>query len=242
MTKSIYKTRARLGRQLSCALYAMLAMTPIVTHAGEMQIGNILPGGAMIHKTVVSMRERHFLNMVPQQTDFSCGAAALATILKYAYGKNVTEEEVIDGLLKVSDPELVRQKGFSLLDIKHYVETIGMRGRGYKISVQQLQLARIPIIVLLDMRGYKHFVVVSKTTDDNVYIADPSLGNRILDIKQFNKEWNGLVFAIIGQGFERDSVLFNPPGPLTARNKINTYHPLTDAELLDFGFIHADLI
>lgn len=242
MTKQIRKFRASLFGLLSCSLCVISAMTPVVAQAGEMQFGNILPGGAMIHKTVVSMRERRYLNMVPQETDFSCGAAALATIIKYAYGRNVTEEEVIDGLMKVSDPELVRQKGFSLLDIKHYVEQLGMRGRGYKIGLEQLQLAKIPIIALLDMRGYKHFVVISKTTNDKVYIADPSLGNRIVDINQFAKEWNGLVFAVIGQGFERNSVLFNPPEPLTARNKINTFRPLTDAELLDFGFIHADLI
>lgn len=207
-----------------------------------MQVGNILPDGAMIHKRVISMRERRYLNMVPQQTDFSCGAAALATIIKYAYGRDVTEEAVIDGLLQVSDPDLVRQKGFSLLDIKHYVEKIGMRGRGYQIGLEQLQYARIPMIALLDMKGYKHFVVISKTTDNKVYIADPALGNRIVDVQQFSKEWNGLVFAIIGQGFERNSVLFNPPEPLTVRNKINTFKPLTDAELLDFGFIHADLL
>lgn len=242
MAIQLRKIQAAFLGLLSCSLCVMSVMTPVDALASEMQIGNILPDGAMIHKTVVSMRERRFLNMVPQETDFSCGAAALATIIKYAYGREVTEEEVIDGLMKVSDPELVRQKGFSLLDIKHYVEKIGMRGRGYKIELEQLQFARIPIIVLLDMRGYKHFVVVSKTTNDKVYIADPALGNRIVDIKQFSKEWNGLVFAVIGQGFERNSVLFNPPEPLTARNKINAFHPLTDAELLDFGFIHADLL
>lgn len=242
MAKQMRKIRASIIGLLSCSLCAMSVMTPVAAKAADMEFGNILPGDAMIHKKVVSMRERRYLNIVPQETDFSCGAAALATIIKYAYGRHVTEEEVIDGLMKVSDPELVRQKGFSLLDIKHYVETIGMRGRGYKISLEQLQFARIPIIVLLDMRGYKHFVVISKTTNNKVYVADPALGNRIVDINQFSKEWNGLVFAVIGQGFERNSVLFNPPEPLTARNKINTFKPLTDAELLDFGFIHAELL
>ncbi len=242
MANQMHRIRASILGLIACSLYATSGMTPITAQAAEMRLGNILPDGAMVHKTVVSMRERRYLNMVPQETDFSCGAASLATIMKYAYGRNVTEEEVIDGLMKVSDIELVRQKGFSLLDIKHYAEQLGMRGRGYKIGLEQLQFAKIPMIALLDMRGYKHFVVISKTTRDKVYIADPSLGNRIVDIKQFSKEWNGLVFAVIGQGFDRNSALFNPPEPLTARNKINAFHPLTDAELLDFGFIHADLI
>ena len=242
MAQQMRTLRACFLGLLSCSLCVLSVMISVDAQAGDMQFGNILPGGAMIHKKVVSMRERRYLNMVTQETDFSCGAAALATIIKYAYGRDVTEKSVIDGLLKVSDPELVRQKGFSLLDIKHYVEKIGLRGRGYKIDLEKLQFARVPTIVLLDMRGYKHFVVITKTTGNKVYIADPALGNRIMDLNQFNNEWNGLVFAVIGQGFERDSVLFNPPEPLTARNKINTFHPLTDAELLDFGFTHADLL
>ena len=80
--------------------------------AADIQFGGVLPGGAVIQKNVVSMRELKFVDMVPQRTDFSCGAAALATILNYAYNKNLTEDNVIEGLMKVSDPEIVRQKGF----------------------------------------------------------------------------------------------------------------------------------
>lgn len=220
----------------------LLGSPPGAVNAADMQVGNILPDGAPIHKRIISMKERRYINMVPQNTDFSCGAAAMATILKYAYDKNVTEDEVIRGLLEVSDPEVVRERGFSLLDLKHYAEKIGMRGRGFKIGLEQLELARVPTIALLDMRGYKHFVVISKTTADKVYIADPALGNRIVDKKQFAEEWNGMVFAVIGQGFDRNSVLFNPPGPLTVRNLVNTFRPLTDSELLDFGFAHKDLL
>ena len=236
--------RAPINRMVfSMLLPLTLFGTPHGTaQASDMEIGNILPDGATIHKKIISMRERRYINMVPQNTDFSCGAAALATILKYAYNQDVTENEVIRGLLEISDPEVVRQRGFSLLDIKHYAEKIGMRGRGFKISLEQLELARVPTIALLDLRGYKHFVVISKTTADKVYIADPALGNRIIDKKQFAEEWNGMVFAVIGQGFDRNSVLFSPPEPLTARHLVNTFRPLTDAELLDFGFAHRDLL
>lgn len=196
----------------------------------------------MIQKKITSMRERRYTHIVPQNTDFSCGAAALATILKYAYGRDVGEEEIIHGLLEVSDPEIVRVKGFSLLDIKHYAEKIGMRGRGYRIAMEQLETLRAPTIALMDIRGYKHFVVIAKATADKVYIADPALGNRIIDKKTFGSEWNGMVFAVFGQGFDRNSVLLNPPGPLTVRNLVNTFRPLTDAELLDFGFAHADFL
>lgn len=220
--------------------FAICFVSP--TYAAEMQIGGILPGGGLIQKNIISMREGKYVDMVTQHTDFSCGAAALATILKYAYNKDVTETEVIDGLMQVSDPELVRQKGFSLLDIKRYAQSLGMRARGYNVKPETLEKIRIPSIVLLDYKGYKHFVVLKKATAEKAYIADPALGNRIMKRSEFDADWNGIIFAVVGQGFNRDTVLLRPKEAVTARNLVNTYRPLTDAELFDFGFIRADML
>lgn len=229
---------------LAFAMVLLVAATAsnITAYAADISIGGILPGGGVIHRNMLSMREAKYVEMVPQHTDFSCGAAALATILNYAYNKEVTEDEVIEGLMKVSNQELVRQKGFSLLDIKNYTQSIGMRGRGYNVKPGALEQIRIPTIVLLDYKGYKHFVVLKKATADKAYIADPSLGNRILSREEFDGGWNGIVFAVIGQGFDRESVLLRPKEALTARYLENTYKPLTDAQLFDYGFIRADML
>lgn len=210
--------------------------------ATEIQFGGVLPNGGNIRKGVISMRDLKFVDMVPQKTDFSCGAAALATILKYSYNQAITETDVIDGLMKVSDIELVRQKGFSLLDIKNYIQSIGMRGRGYSVKPDTLEKVHIPTIVLLNYKGYKHFVVLKKATKDKAYIADPALGNRIMTRKEFDADWNGIVFAVVGQGFDRETVLLKPKEGLTARTLVDTYHPLSDAELFDYGFIRSDML
>jgi predicted double-glycine peptidase len=225
---------------LNGLLFVVIASFSVNAIAANIQIGGIVPGAGMINKNLISMRESHFVNMVPQQTDFSCGAAALATILNYAYGHNVTEEKVIEGLLAISDPEVVKEKGFSLLDLKNYVERLGMRGRGYGMKPEMLQRIKIPTIVLLDIRGYKHFVVVKKTTEDKVYIADPALGNRIMDKEDFVAGWNQVTFAIIGDGFDRESILLRPKEPLTARNIVDTWRPLTNAQLAEYGFRRAE--
>ncbi|WP_297809262.1 C39 family peptidase [uncultured Methylophaga sp.] len=211
-----------------------------ISSAANMQFGGVVPG-TMITKNIISMRERHFIDMVPQQTDFSCGAAALATILNYAYGYDFTEADVIAGMLKVSNPELVQTKGFSLLDIKHYVETLGLRGRGYTVNPEILDRIKIPTIVLLDIRGYKHFVVLKKATPEKVYIADPALGNRVMDRQDFVDGWNKVTFAVIGNGFDRETILLRPKQPLTARNTVDTWRPLTDAELVEYGFYRSEL-
>ncbi|MDP3828210.1 MAG: hypothetical protein Q8Q74_16780, partial [Polaromonas sp.] len=77
-----------------------LASLTVAGHAGAVGLGGVIPGAGAIHKNVLSMREMRYVDMVPQKTDFSCGAAALATILNYAYGQKLTEDEVIQGLLQ----------------------------------------------------------------------------------------------------------------------------------------------
>jgi predicted double-glycine peptidase len=210
------------------------------SEAANIQFSGVVPG-TMINKNIISMREQHFIDMVPQQTDFSCGAAAVATILNYAYNYDFTEADVIAGMLKVSDQQLVQSQGFSLLDIKHYVETLGLRGRGYSVNPEIIDRIKIPTIALLDIRGYKHFVVLKKATQDKVYIADPALGNRVMDRQDFVDGWNKVTFAVIGDGFDRESILLRPREPLTARSTADTWRPLTDAELLEFGFYRSEL-
>jgi len=223
-------------------LTAMLSVLASAAASGEVQFGNILPGGAVLTKAVVSMREARYINLIEQHTDFSCGAAALATILNYAYGKDLTEHQVIAGMLKVSDPAVVRVKGFSLLDMKNYIQTFGMRGRGYEVAPATLDKIKIPTIVLLDIKGYKHFVVLKKTEGDRVYLGDPALGNRVMEKSDFLQGWNGIVFAVIGRGFIHNTVLINPPEPLTAKRLRQVEATsLSNAQLLEFGFKHADL-
>lgn len=201
---------------------------------------SVLPGGAVVYKPIQSMRERKFADLVQQKTDFSCGAAALATILRQAYWLDVNEEQIIEGMLAHSDQDLVRVQGFSMLDMKRYVESIGMRARGYRVAPQTLSDIRIPVVVLLDIRGYKHFVVMQKVHEGWVYIGDPVLGHKRYKVDDFVKGWNGIIFAVIGQGYDKTNALLDPPMPLTAKNRINTFTPVRDAELMDFGFIQSD--
>ncbi|MCD9568227.1 C39 family peptidase [Pseudomonas protegens] len=208
-------------------------------HAAQMAVAG-LPGGGLIFKKVQSVRERKFSDIVEQKTDFSCGAAALATILRQAYWLDVNEEQVIKGMLMNSDQKLVQTQGFSMLDMKRYAESIGMRARGYRIPAEKLEAVTIPVVVLMEIRGYKHFVVMQRAQKDWVYIGDPVLGHKRYTHEDFVKGWNGIVFAIIGPGYDKANALLDPPAPLTAKNKLDTFYPVKDAELMDFGFIQSD--
>lgn len=199
-----------------------------------------LPGGGLVFKPVESIRERRFSDLVEQKTDFSCGAAAMATILNQAYGWQLTEEDVILGMLAQADVEQVRTQGFSMLDMKNYAASLGMRARGYRIQSSQLESVSIPVIVLIEVRGYKHFVVMQRSADGSVYVGDPVLGHQKLTLEEFSKGWNGIVFALIGPNYDRSNALLSPPEPLTARHRLPGYKLVNDAELMEFGFIQSD--
>lgn len=223
--------------RLATLTFLLLLAGP--TWAGQMAI-SAMPGGAVIFKKVESIRERRFANLVEQKTDFSCGAAALATILRQAFWLDVDEAHVIKGMLINADQDLVRTQGFSMLDMKRYLESIGMRAKGYRIAPETLATVRVPVVVLLEIRGYKHFVVMQRADKDWVYIGDSVLGNKRYSHDDFIKGWNGIVFAVLGEGYDKTNALLDPPTPLTAKNKLNEFSPVQDSELMDFGFIQSD--
>ena len=210
----------------------LLLASPV--HAAP--FGNIIPGAGVIHLPVRSMVGMHFIHVVRQRTDFSCGAASLATILRYGFNQKVTENSVMKGLFTVSNPEEVKKIGFCMLDLKRYVNRLGLHGEGYVISADNLKNVHIPVIVLLDLGGYKHFVVLEKTGQNKVYLADPALGNRQMPLAQFHKDWNGIVFAVFGNGFDPHSVLLTPPEPPSALRLLHGVFPQSNLTPAHFGY------
>lgn len=210
--------------------------------AGNVRFSGVMPNGALYRGHVESMQEGRYRNMVRQHTDYSCGAAALATILRYAYRLDVDETQVIQGMMGVADVDLVKQRGFSMLDIKHYVESLGMRGRGYRVDESRLRTLRVPGLVLMDVRGFRHFVVLKQVSGNTVELADPMLGNRHMAVEDFIKAWpSHAIFVVIGNDFDRNTALLQPTQKPSARALFARQGPITDAELIDFGFTHADL-
>ena len=226
---------------IAIALFS-LTLVGSISRAGEVRFDGVLPNGGIYVGHVESMQEGRYRNIVRQHTDYSCGAAALATILRYAYHLNVDENTVIQGMMGVADTNLVRQRGFSLLDIKHYVTSLGMRGRGYRINEARLRSLHVPGLVLMDVRGFRHFVVLKQVHHDTVELADPILGNRSIPLADFVKAWpSRAVFVVIGNDFDRHTVLLQPADHASARALFARQGSITAAELLDFGFTHADL-
>lgn len=171
---------------------------------------------------VLSMIEKRHQNVVLQQWELSCAAAALATILRYQHGIPATERSVALGMLSrkeyLSNPDLLRiRQGFSLLDLKRYVDNLGYEGLGLGQLTFKDLIEHAPIIVPVNLNGYPHFVVFRGATTNSVLIADPAFGNVTMPTYKFINGWinykdiNHVGFVVTESG------KLVPPGKLTAR-------------------------
>jgi hypothetical protein len=147
--------------------------------------------------SVRSFQERKFDRVVRQAYDFSCGSAALATLLTYHYEEPTTEQTAFRFMYERGDQKKIAQVGFSLLDMKNYLESQGYEADGYQAPLETLQEAGVPAIALITYRGYRHFVVVKGVSESEVLLGDPSLGLRHVSREDFKQSWeNGILFII----------------------------------------------
>ena len=158
-----------------------------------------MQGGGTFTKPVQSLKERRLRQVVPQTTDYSCGAAALATICRYHFGYRMTEKDAILGMFEHGEQEKIRKRGFSLLDMKRFAIDQGLQAKGYKVQgIQLLKQIDVPVITLIETNNYKHFVVIRYTDDQFVYLSDPSWGNRKVPLADFQKYWDPAILVLFG--------------------------------------------
>jgi uncharacterized protein len=135
--------------------------------------------------------ELKFKHVVRQAYDYSCGSAALVTVLNYHLGMQVTEQQAMEGMLERGEKEkIVERRGFSLLDMKRYVASLGVDSAGFRAEVKDLLTLEHPAIVPIDYAGSKHFVVLRGVRDGLVYLADPSAGNIVFSVEEFGRLWD----------------------------------------------------
>jgi hypothetical protein len=183
----------------------LLVLAPICAWAGSAQLTGIAGGNYRLH--VATLKESRFRNTIHQQYDFSCGSAAVATLLTYQYGYPMSEQTAFAAMFAHGNRAKISKEGFSLLDIKRFLAALGFQADGFIVSLQKLQQASLPAIVLIDEHGYHHFVVIKGVLAGRVLVGDPAKGTRSIPETEFDKVWtNRLVFVIHNH---RDLAVFN---------------------------------
>jgi predicted double-glycine peptidase len=177
-------------------LTLLIMLAPCAGAASAELVG----GGVSYRVPVTSWKEARFRSTVHQQFDFSCGSAALATLLSFHYGQTVTEQEVFQAMFAQGDQARIRREGFSLLDMKRYLAGRGLVADGFVQPLDTLAAAGWPAIVLVSEHGYQHFVVIKGVAEGRVLLGDPAGGTRALARPAFDAIWhNKLLFVIHGQ-------------------------------------------
>ena len=155
-------------------------------------------GGLLrIRKPVKTFKDFKLQRAVLQRYDYSCGAAALATILQHYYGLPVNEQSVVAYLLQVHGTEtaLLRykeKKGFSLLDLKQAAASAGFECVAFaEMTLADLVDLNAPAIIPIRVRGFDHFVIFRGIRDDRVFLTDPVAGNITMKGSQLLGAWNG---------------------------------------------------
>lgn len=180
-------------RALACLLLGLA-----VPHAHAEPMAQVPGfGGQTLYAPVTSMKGLRSTATVLQKYDFSCGSAAVATLLSHHYGRPTTEQEVLVAMYAKGDQEKIRKEGFSLLDMKRYLEGLGYAADGFQQTLDRLAQARLPAIVLIRESSYLHFVVVKGMREGRVLLGDPARGTRAMAREDFEKLWvGGLLFVI----------------------------------------------
>ena len=191
LTKTYAPSHAMWGGAALVFGAALLLASP-----ADAQVRTHGEGGGSYTVSVMSWRDIPFRTVVRQQYDYSCGSAAVATLLRFHYDMHVTEAEIFQSMFARGDQPRIQEVGFSMLDMRTYLEQRGFAADGLRLSLDRLATLNVPAIALITPSNYRHFVVVKGVTDTHVLVGDPTFGLQTYTRADFERVWNGVVLAI----------------------------------------------
>lgn len=165
--------------------------------------------GGMFSVPVVSYVQRFFGTVIRQQYDFSCGSAAVATLLTYHYGKPTTEQEAFRAMWETGNKARIRKVGFSLFDMKRYLQSLGYKADGFRLPLDTLVRIGVPAVALIQVKGYRHFVVIKGLRDGRVLIGDPARGILAHTREEFEEMRVENIVFMVRSDIERGRQSFN---------------------------------
>jgi uncharacterized protein len=160
-------------------------------------------------KAITPYRELRYQGVVGQTSYYTCGPAAIATLLIHYYGIETSEQEILElskEAMKKRGQDPDQGKGIDALTLQEALKAKGISAQGMKISPQNLadyfNRGGVPIILHVT-NPQLHYIVAIAMFNDWVVIADPSWGRKIIHFDELIKD----------KGFEGVLLI-----PLTPRN------------------------
>ncbi|WP_241262884.1 C39 family peptidase [Parahaliea mediterranea] len=163
-----------------------------------------------------SWKELRDHGVVKQSLEYSCGLAALATLLTHYFQQPISEEQILSDLLE--DEALVSRTldwestGVSLWILRYLAQKYGYVATGLSLDEKRLRQLRFPAVAALEHDGFAHFTVLRGVGAENFHLADPSWGNTSLTSQDFMSKW---LDPVTGRG---KILLLSPKSERAERN------------------------
>ncbi|MYD77378.1 MAG: ATP-binding cassette domain-containing protein [Gammaproteobacteria bacterium] len=114
-----------------------------------------------------------------------CGVACLGMVLAH-YGRWLSIEVLREECQ-------VGRDGSTLEDIAIAARRHGMKATGQSCRVNQLKNHPLPMILFW---AFNHFVVLKRIENDQYYINDPDVGQRVVSRTVFNRDFTGVALVV----------------------------------------------
>ncbi|KGE05094.1 C39 family peptidase [Pseudohaliea rubra] len=116
--------------------------------------------------------------LIKQQRDYSCGLAALATVLTHYFLTPTSEEALLEALASNGEREARWiEEGVSLAALARLARDRGFAAAGVAVAPGALDRLGVPAIAYLELGEDAHFTVLRGVAAEAVELADPSWGN-----------------------------------------------------------------
>lgn len=117
-----------------------------------------------------------FKGIIKQSHDYSCGSAALATLVAGTVtNSTLTEKEIIDTITAKTGE---KETGYTASELAEASKKLGFDAEWRKVAPQKLAKITQPVILLIGINNKTpHYVVFKGIRDDQAYLADPIRGN-----------------------------------------------------------------
>ena len=121
-----------------------------------------------------------------------CGVCCLYNITKY-YGGHIDYN-------KLRELTNTTKDGTSIYNLIMASKKIGFESKAYKCGINDLYKLSFPLIALIKIKDYNHFVILNDIIDDKVIIFDPIRGKINYAIDDFLSEWQKIVITYEKKG------------------------------------------
>lgn len=175
---------------------------------------------------ITPYRTIRYEGVIGQTSYYTCGPAAVATLLTHYYGQPTTESEILELSEKAMEgsDKKPEERGVTALALRQALANKNIQARGIRLTLTSLadyfRKGGLPVVLHVT-KPQMHYVLAVGMVGDWVILADPSWGRRIQPLGALVNE----------QGFSGVTLVPLPPENLISTAKEQQSETLRWAEL-----------